>query len=255
ADQFVHQQADVAARLLDHQHACAPGDVGTLFEQELLEIHQRDQVAAHVGHAHQPRTRRGDAGHRWRRHQDFADLVDAADEVVLADAEADRTPQARRLDLFGHAGIMLEAAALVIGQQRVRARWQCLHGHFRCRFGAHGGVFARIRAVAGVLLVHGCLQPPAGRCLLTWATRSFSLTGFTSTSLAPWRMPHMRSVSMLLVVTISTGIALVSGSLVRLRVAWNPFMPGMITSISTRSGLVLCAASMPASAVATEVTL
>src|SRR6185437_6278113 len=98
-------------------------------------------------------------------------------------------------------------------------------------------------------------QPPAGRCLLTWATRSFSLTGFTSTSFAPWRMPHMRSVSMLLVVTINTGIALVSGSLVRLRVAWKPFMPGMITSISTRSGLVLCAASMPASALATEVTL
>src|SRR5690348_1273934 len=68
-------------------------------------------------------------------------------------------------------------------------------------------------------------------------------------------MPHMRSVSMFLVVTITTGIALVWGSLVRLRVAWNPFIPGMITSISTRSGLFFCAAAMPASAVSAAVTL
>src|SRR6185437_11908946 len=132
-----------------------------------------------------------------------------------------------RFDLFGYAGIVCKAALLVIREQRIRALRQRIHDHFRPRrIRARGNMFARIRTVAGVFLAHDRLQPPAGRCLLTWATRSFSLTGFTSTSLAPWRMPHMRSVSMLLVVTISTGIALVSGSLVRLRVAWKPFMPG-----------------------------
>jgi hypothetical protein len=40
--------------------------------------------------------------------------------MMVADPEADRTPKAGRLDLFRHAGIMLEAAAFVGRQQRVR---------------------------------------------------------------------------------------------------------------------------------------
>jgi hypothetical protein len=49
-------------------------------------------------------------------------------------------------------------------------------------------------------------------------------------------MPQTRSVSIPLVLTMMTGIALVSESLLSARVAWKPFMPGRTTSISTRSG-------------------
>src|SRR5690606_33142116 len=53
-----------------------------------------------------------------------------------------------------------------------------------------------------------------------------------------------------LVLTITTGIPLVSLSRASVRVAWNPFMPGSTTSISTRSGRSRLQVSMPSSAVA-----
>src|SRR5690606_21273450 len=51
-----------------------------------------------------------------------------------------------------------------------------------------------------------------------------------------------------LVLTISTGMALVSSSRDSARVAWKPFMPGRITSIRTRSGCSRRHTSMPSSA-------
>src|SRR5688572_20492651 len=51
-----------------------------------------------------------------------------------------------------------------------------------------------------------------------------------------------------LVLTISTGIALVAASRDSARVAWKPFMPGRITSISTRSGISRLHTAMPSSA-------
>src|SRR5690606_21717369 len=61
-------------------------------------------------------------------------------------------------------------------------------------------------------------------------------------------MPQARSVSMLLVLTISTGILLVASSRVSARVAWKPLMPGSTTSISTRSGCCSRASVRPSSA-------
>src|SRR5687768_5577445 len=61
-------------------------------------------------------------------------------------------------------------------------------------------------------------------------------------------MPQARSVSMPLVLTISTGIDLVTSSRDSARVAWKPFMPGRMMSISTRSGSSRLQASMPSSA-------
>src|SRR5690606_25829122 len=56
------------------------------------------------------------------------------------------------------------------------------------------------------------------------------------------------SVSMLLVLTMTTGMLPVAASRDSARVAWNPFMPGRITSISTRSGNSRLHSSMPSSA-------
>src|SRR5690606_21541157 len=67
-------------------------------------------------------------------------------------------------------------------------------------------------------------------------------------------MPQALSVSMPLVLTISTGMALVASSRDSARVAWNPFMPGSTTSIRTRSGRSARAASMPSSAFARAIT-
>ena len=66
---------------------------------------------------------------------------------------------------------------------------------------------------------------------------------------APWRRPQARSVSMFFVLTIRTGMALVSASRDSARVAWKPFMPGRMTSISTRSGSSRLQTAMPSSAV------
>src|SRR5690606_13112199 len=63
-------------------------------------------------------------------------------------------------------------------------------------------------------------------------------------------MPQALSVSMPLVLTMSTGIALVWASRDSARVAWKPFMPGSTTSISTRSGSSRLQVSMPSSALA-----
>src|SRR5207342_395752 len=52
------------------------------------------------------------------------------------------------------------------------------------------------------------------------------------------------------VLTISTGIALVAASLDSARVAWNPFMPGRMTSMRTRSGNSRLQTAMPSSALA-----
>src|SRR5688572_30704678 len=51
-----------------------------------------------------------------------------------------------------------------------------------------------------------------------------------------------------LVLTMSTGMVLVSASRDRARVAWKPFMPGSTTSIITRSGFSRLQVSMPSSA-------
>ena len=55
--------------------------------------------------------------------------------------------------------------------------------------------------------------------------------------------------------TISTGIWLVSASRDSARVAWKPFMPGSTTSINTRSGLSRLQLAMPSSALPEVVTL
>src|SRR5690606_17495724 len=67
-------------------------------------------------------------------------------------------------------------------------------------------------------------------------------------------MPQARSVSMLLVLTIRTGILLVAWSRVRARVAWKPLMPVSTTSIRTRSGSSLRAISRPSSALVAKMT-
>src|SRR5690554_3053840 len=61
-------------------------------------------------------------------------------------------------------------------------------------------------------------------------------------------MPQARSVSMPLVLTMTTGMWLVSGSRDSARVAWKPFMPGRTTSMITRSGSSRLHIAMPSSA-------
>jgi hypothetical protein len=67
-------------------------------------------------------------------------------------------------------------------------------------------------------------------------------------SFAPWRIAQILSVSWFFDVTTITGMFCVSGFLDRERTASKPFMPGMTTSISIRSGcsaLAFCRASSP----------
>src|SRR5688572_4500377 len=61
-------------------------------------------------------------------------------------------------------------------------------------------------------------------------------------------MPQALSTSMSLVLTISTGMALVAASFDSARVAWKPFMPGRTTSMMTRSGCSRLQVAMPSSA-------
>src|SRR3546814_13071077 len=59
---------------------------------------------------------------------------------------------------------------------------------------------------------------------------------------------------MFLVLTISTGMLPVAESRDSARVAWKPFMPGRITSISTRSGSSRLHNAMPSSALPEDIT-
>src|SRR5699024_5720516 len=85
--------------------------------------------------------------------------------------------------------------------------------------------------------------------------KSFSLIGLVMKSRAPWRMPHTRSVSIDLVVMMRIGTSLVFGSRLKVRVAWKPFMPGMMTSMITASGNLPRTCSMPSSALPTLETV
>ena len=67
-------------------------------------------------------------------------------------------------------------------------------------------------------------------------------------------MPQTRSVSMPLVLTITTGMCAVASSRDSARVAWKPFMPGRITSISTSCGRCSRAILMPSSAEPAAIT-
>src|SRR5690242_9541948 len=223
AEHLVHHQRHAAAALPNHQQARALAGLGPGAEQESAQVDDRHQVAAHVGDTEQPRQRAGHRG-QHRHGQEFVDLVDAADEQARADAIADAAPQPRRLHGLSRVRCVRQREPLVAGEHLER------------------GEIDR--------LVHAAL----GNRSLMHANSSFSFTGLVMKARAPWRRPQTRSVSIDFVVIITIGTAEVAGSRVSVRVAWKPFMPGMITSMITRSGRSARTRSTPSSAVLTADT-
>src|SRR6185437_508234 len=223
AEHFIHQQRHVATALTHHQQAAAIGMLRALAKQEARKIDHRHQVAADIGHAKQPRL--GSGYRREHRHRkQLVDLVDTAHQRPLTDAETDAAPQSRRLELVLRIGSMRERKPLVAGQNLERGT------------------------------VDGLIHVPLDSKSLMQASSSFSFTGLVMNARAPWRMPQTRSVSIDLVVIITTGTCCVFGSRVSVRVAWKPFIPGMMTSMMTRSGNSARTRSMPSSAVLTAAT-
>src|SRR6185312_8674374 len=159
-----------------------------------------------------------------RHGQQLVDLVDAAEQQPRTDPETDAAPQPWRLKLVLRVGSVRQRQPLVTGQDLERS-----------------AVGRRVHV-------------PLDSKSLMQASRSFSFTGLVMNARAPWRMPQTRSVSIDLVVIITTGTCWVFGSRVSVRVAWKPFMPGMITSMMTRSGCSARTRSMPSSAVLTAAT-
>ena len=100
---------------------------GALAFEEILQVDHREQVAAQVANAQQPRLCAGYRRGGWQRH-DFHHVGESRDQVALANAVADATPLVLGDFALRQDHRVCKAAALVFGQDVERS---AVHGATR----------------------------------------------------------------------------------------------------------------------------